>query len=183
MLEPMDAEGGALSETDAFERLVATHRSKVFGLCYRYVGNRADAEDLAQETFLRAYRGLSRFRGDSTLSTWVYRIAVNVCLSWVSSRKPDSEELPADLVDPKPSALERLGRHQRADEVRRAVATLPERQRLTLVLRVYQELTHKEIADIMGCPVGTAKANFFFALKNLKKRVGVGRTEPELRRS
>ncbi len=178
MLDSMESELGPLSATDAFETLVETHRAKVYGLCYRYSGNPADAEDLSQETFLRAYRGLEAFRGDASLSTWIYRIAVNVCLSWISAKKPPAQELPADLVDRGPSALERLHRRQTADTVRNAVATLPDRQRMTLVLRIYQELSHKEIGDIMGCPVGTAKANFFFALKNLKKRIGA--SSPEL---
>ena len=156
-------------ETQAFDDLVRTHRGRVYGLCYRYAGNPADAEDLAQEVFLRAYRGLSGFRGEASLSTWVYRIAVNVCLNWVSSGKRRVEELPEDLVAPGPSPLERLGRKETSAAVRTAVARLPERQRMTLVLRVYQELSHKEIGDIMDCPVGTAKANFFFALKNLRK--------------
>ena len=157
------------NETETFEELVRTHRGRVYGLCFRYCGNSGDAEDLAQEAFLRAYRGLSGFRGDASLSTWVYRITVNVCLNWVSSRKRKAEELPADLVDPGPSPAERLGRKQVSAAVRAAVSRLPERQRMALVLRVYQELSHKEIADIMDCPVGTAKANFFFALKNLRK--------------
>jgi len=159
-------------ETDAsqtFDDLVRTHRGRVYGLCYRYAGNPADAEDLAQEVFLRAYRGLSGFRGEASLSTWIYRIAVNVCLNWISSRKRRVEELPADLADPGPSPMERLGRKETSEAVQTAVSRLPERQRMTLVLRVYQELSHKEIGDIMDCPVGTAKANFFFALKNLRK--------------
>ena len=168
VVAPLD-EPDKIDETQEFEDLVRTHRGRVYGLCYRYAGNRADAEDLAQEVFLRAYRGLSGFRGEASLSTWVYRIAVNVCLNWLSSRKRRVEELPADLVDPRPSPMERLGRKEASSAVRTAVARLPERQRMTLVLRVYQELTHKEIGDIMDCPVGTAKANFFFALKNLRK--------------
>ena len=168
-LELVVAPPDEISETQTFDDLVREHRGSVYGLCYRYAGNRADAEDLAQEVFLRAYRGLSGFRGEASLSTWVYRIAVNVCLNWVSLRKRRVEELPADLVDPGLSPMERLGRKEATAAVHMAVARLPERQRLTLVLRVYQELTHKEIADIMDCPVGTAKANVFFALKNLRK--------------
>jgi RNA polymerase sigma-70 factor (ECF subfamily) len=156
---------------DAFDELVRTHRGRVYGLCYRYAGNAADAEDLAQEVFLRAYRGLPGFRAEASFSTWVYRIAVNVCLNWVSSRKRDDHELPPDLVDPGPSPVEQLSRREASAAVRRAVGKLPGKQRLTLVLRVYQELSHKEIAEVMGCPVGTAKANFFFALKNLRKQL------------
>jgi RNA polymerase sigma-70 factor (ECF subfamily) len=156
-------------DTRTFDELVRTHRGRVFGLCYRYAGNSADAEDLVQEVFLRAYRGLPGFRGEASLSTWVYRIAVNVCLNWVASNKRHVEEIPGDLVDPRPSPVERLGGKEASAAVRAAVGKLPEKQRMTLVLRVYQELTHKEVAEVMGCPVGTAKANFFFALKNLRK--------------
>jgi RNA polymerase sigma-70 factor (ECF subfamily) len=152
------------------DELVRSHRGRVFGLCYRYAGNRADAEDLVQETFLRAYRGLPGFRGDANLSTWVYRIAVNVCLNWVSTQKPRTEELSEELVDPSPSPAQQLGTNQTSAVVREAIGRLPERQRITLLLRVYQELSHKEISEVMDCPVGTAKANFFFALKNLRKQ-------------
>ena len=93
------------NETETFDELVRTHRGRVYGLCYRYSGNSADAEDLAQEVFLRAYRGLAGFRGDASLATWVYRIAVNVCLNWVSARPRPASELPHDLGDPAPSAL------------------------------------------------------------------------------
>jgi len=178
MLGSMDAGIERLSATEAFDQLVQGHKGKVYGLCYRYSGNHADAEDLSQETFLRAYRGLEGFRGDASLSTWVYRIAVNVCLNWVSSRKPTQEELPPNLVDEGPSPHARLGQRQTEAAVRRAVSRLPERQRMTLVLRVYQELRHKEIADIMGCSVGTAKANYFFALKNLRKMMADGPLQP-----
>ena len=166
MLAPMIEPG---DETETFEQLVRSHRRRVYGVCYRYVGNRADAEDLAQEVFLRAYRGLSGFRGEAGFSTWIYRITVNTCLSWLSSRKHTAEELPRELVDPGLSPAERLGRRETSELVQAAVLRLPDRQRMTLVLRVYEELTHKEIAEVMGCPVGTAKANFFFALKNLRK--------------
>ena len=78
--EMPSTESGGLSESERFEALVGAHRGKVYGLCYRYAGNAADAEDLTQEVFLRAFRGLPGFRGEANLSTWVYRIAVNVCL-------------------------------------------------------------------------------------------------------
>ena len=161
------------------EQLAREHRGRIFGLCYRYAGNRDDAEDLVQEVFLKAYRGLDRFRGEASVSTWLYRIAVNTCLNWLAARKGRTEPLPEVLVDPGPSPPERLGRSERAEAVRRAVLRLPDRQRMTLVLRVYEELSHKEVAEIMGCPVGTAKANFFFALKNLRKHLE-GAQAPEI---
>src|SRR4029453_17776796 len=77
--------------TDAFDLIVERHRRPVYQLCYRYVGNHEDASDLAQDVFLRAYRGLRNFRGQSSLSTWLYRIAVNVCLNRVATKSPQTE--------------------------------------------------------------------------------------------
>jgi len=155
--------------TRELEGIVREQRGRLLGLCYRYAGNREDADDLVQEVFLKAYRGLHGFRGEASVSTWLYRIAVNTCLNWLSAKKLRAEELSPNLADPGPSPWERLGRSETAETVRRAVLRLPDRQRMTLVLRVYEELSHKEIADVMGCSLGTAKANFFFALKNLRK--------------
>ena len=159
---------------EAFDSLLRAHRNRIRGICLRYTGNAADAEDLVQEAFLRAYRGLPTFRGESRFSTWLYRITVNVCLNWIASRKPRAEpisnELEIEDSRPSPSAL--LEDRQAAAGIRAAVARLPERQRMTLVLRVYGDLSHREISEIMGGSVGTAKANLFFALKNLKKILG-----------
>ena len=169
----MQAAMSSMDDT-TFDELARTYRTRIFGLCYRYTGNRADAEDLVQDVFLRAYRGLGGFRGDSQLSTWLYRIAVNTCLSWVQKKRFVTEGLSETLPDPKPSPADRLGRRETASAVRTALSKLPERQRMTLVLRVYQELSHKEISEVMDCSVGTAKANFFFALKNLRKQLEHG---------
>jgi RNA polymerase sigma-70 factor (ECF subfamily) len=153
----------------AFDELARSYRSRIYGICYRYTTNRADAEDLVQEVLLRVYRGLPGFRGEARFRTWLYRIAVNACLNWVASARGPSESLPENLPDPRPSVAERLFQRQTAELVRRAVSELPDRQRMTVLLRVYEELSHKEISEIMGCPVGTVKANFFFALKNLRR--------------
>jgi len=146
----------------------------VYQLCYRFVGNHEDASDLTQDVFFRAYRGLSGFRGGSSLATWLYRIGVNACLNRVSARKPITEELDArqhvDTRNESPS--ERVLRQERGARVREAIAQLPPKQRATLVLRMYQELSHEEIADVLGSSVGAVKANFFHALGNLKKLLG-----------
>jgi len=159
-------------EKEVFDRLVLKYQRMVYRLCFRYTGNHPDADDLAQEVFVRAYRGLDGFRSESRFSTWLYRIALNAGMNWVSGRKV-SETLPENLTDTAPSALERLSREQATFELRRAIERLPEKQRATLLLRVDQELSHKEIAEIMGSPVGTVKANLFFALANLRKLMGV----------
>jgi RNA polymerase sigma-70 factor (ECF subfamily) len=143
-------------------------------LCYRFVGNHEDASDLSQEVFLRAFRGLSRFRQQSSLSTWLYRIAVNVCLNRVSAKSLPSEPIEdRQIVDARtPSPSERIMTAERAAKVRAAIAQLPRKQQAALVLRVYHELSHQEIASMLGSSVGAVKANFFHALGNLRKLLG-----------
>jgi RNA polymerase sigma-70 factor (ECF subfamily) len=158
-------------EREAFDRLVERYQRDMYRLCYRYVNNHHDANDLAQEVFLKAYRAIGRFRGASSFSTWLYRIAVNTCLNFRSSRRPDPEELPEALPDRSPGAADRLESEERSRLVRRAVAALPERQRATLILKVYHDLTHEEVAGILGSSVGTVKANLFHALANLRKQL------------
>ncbi len=155
---------------DAFDVLVERYRRQVYQLCYRYAGNHEDAADLAQEVFLRAYRGLGRFKGRSALGTWLYRIAVNVCLSRAATRSRQAEPLDEALAaagggDPVESVMDA----ERARRLRRAIAALPRRQRAVLILRAYQELPHREIARVLGSSVGAVKANFFHALRNLRK--------------
>ncbi len=161
-------------QPDAFEVIVERHRRTVYQLCYRFVGNHEDASDLSQDVFLRAYRGLGTFRGGSSLSTWLYRIGVNLCLNRVSAKLPVTEAIDKQQhIDTRSeSASERVLREERGAQVRRAIATLPPKQRATLILRMYHELSHEEIAGVLGSSVGAVKANFFHALGNLKKRLG-----------
>jgi RNA polymerase sigma-70 factor, ECF subfamily len=155
----------------AFDVLVERHRRHIYQLCFRFTGNHEDASDLAQEAFIRAYRALAGFKGQSAVGTWLHRIAVNVCLNRVSSKAPAVEHLGArDLIDDQAEGADAaLVRAERAAEVRSAISRLPAKQRATLVLRVYHELPHEEIAGILGSSVGAVKANFFHAMANLKK--------------
>ena len=156
---------------EAFDTIVERHQRQVYQLCYRFAGNHEDASDLAQDVFIRAYRGLHSFKGQAAFSTWLYRIAVNVCLNRVGARgqrwttldaadQPDVREERADA---------RILRSERAAAVRAAIARLPKKQRAALILRVYHDLPHDQIAAIVGTSVGAVKANFFHALANLKK--------------
>ncbi|HET7220812.1 MAG TPA: sigma-70 family RNA polymerase sigma factor [Vicinamibacterales bacterium] len=158
-------------DSTAFDVIVERHRRQVYQLCFRYVGNHEDASDLAQDAFVRAFKGLKGFKGQSSLSTWLYRIAVNVCLNRVALKTPRAEALdPAERIDTRAERPDvTLLRAERAGEVRAAIRDLPPKQRATLILRVYHELPHEEIAAILGSSVGAAKANFFHALANLKK--------------
>jgi RNA polymerase sigma-70 factor, ECF subfamily len=159
---------------DAFDAIVERHQRSVYQVCYRFVGNHEDASDLAQEAFVRAWRGLAQFKGEAALATWLYRIATNLCLTRVSLKAPPLEPLVDDrFVDGRhddPSAA--IARAERAEAVRRAIATLPRKQRATVILRAYQELSHQQIAEILGSSVGAVKANFFHALANLRRALG-----------
>jgi RNA polymerase sigma-70 factor (ECF subfamily) len=157
---------------EAFDEIVVRHRRAVYRLCYRFAGNHDDATDLAQEVFLRAFRSLGAFKGEAAVGTWLYRIAVNLSLNTVGSRvrraemSVDERALPASgEADPVTRAIAA----ERAAEVRAAIAKLPPKQRATLILRVYQELPHQEIARLLGSSVGAAKANLFHALHNLER--------------
>jgi RNA polymerase sigma-70 factor (ECF subfamily) len=157
--------------TEAFDLIVERHRRHVYRLCRRFVNRHEDAADLSQDVFLRAYRGLRRFRADASLSTWLYRIGVNVCLNKVSARVPpqtsldDAPPLMAAPDDPTGG----LVCAERATKVRAAIGRLPRKQRATLILRIYHDLSHQEIATVLGISVGAAKANLFHALGNVKK--------------
>jgi RNA polymerase sigma-70 factor, ECF subfamily len=153
-----------------FDRLVERYQRDVYRLCYRYVNDHHDASDMAQEVFLRAYRALDKFRGDSAFSTWLYRIAVNTCLSFRSSRR-SAEELPESLPDTREGVVAGIEREERAGRVRLAIQDLPEKQRATLILKMYHDLSHEEIAGVMGTTVGTVKANLFHALSKLRRRL------------
>jgi RNA polymerase sigma-70 factor (ECF subfamily) len=161
-------------EREAFDRLVERYQRDVYRLCYRYVNNHQDANDMAQDVFLKAYRAIGRFRGDSSFSTWLYRIAVNTCLNFRAARRLPQDELSDQIADGGASAAERMHEAERSAEVRRAVSRLPEKQRATLILKIYQDLTHEEVAGILGSSVGTVKANLFHALANLKKLMTAG---------
>jgi RNA polymerase sigma-70 factor (ECF subfamily) len=155
----------------AFDVIVRRHQRQVYQLCYRFVGNHEDASDLSQDVFVRAYRGLRGFKGDSAFATWLYRIGVNVCLNRVGTRTPIQTQLGAiDVADFRVERADSaLLRTERAAQVRSAIARLPRKQRATLILRVYHEMPHEQIAGVLGSSVGAVKANFFHAVANLRK--------------
>ena len=158
---------------DAFDVIVERHRRQVYQVCYRFVGNHEDAADLSQDVFVRAFKGLKRFKGESALGTWLYRVAVNTSLNRAAVKRPELQPIEAfehvdtRAVDP----LRRIVMGERALSIRKAIRQLPPKQRATVILRVYQELSHEEIAHVLGGSVGAAKANLFHALGNLKRLV------------
>ena len=173
-LDPDDGDlvrAAAGGDRAAFEALVARHQRNVYRLCYRFVPNHEDASELAQDAFVRAYRSLEKFEGQAQFSTWLHRITVNVCLNRLALKTP--KPAPLKDVEQTPGREERVDeamlRSERASRVRAAIARLPEKQRATLILRVYHDLPHEEIARALGSSVGAAKTNLFHALGNLRK--------------
>jgi RNA polymerase sigma-70 factor (ECF subfamily) len=156
-------------DESAFEELVRRHRERVYRAAWRVAGDHAEADDLAQESFLRAYRSLSGFRGESRFLTWMMRIVMNLALSRRGSRSPTVPLEEARHVGAGESAGDAALRRQ----VRQAVATLPPRQRQVLVLKVYEGMKFREVADVMEISVGTAKATFFQAVRGLRKRLAI----------
>jgi RNA polymerase sigma-70 factor (ECF subfamily) len=158
----------------AFDLVVERHQRGVYQLCYRFVANHEDASDLTQDVFLRAYRGLRNFRGQSSLGTWLYRIGVNVCLNRVSAKAPPTESIDdRQHVDTqRERADDKVLRAERAARLRAAITQLPRKQRAALILRMYHDMAHQEIAETLGSSVGAVKANVFHALQNLKKILG-----------
>jgi len=162
-----------------FDELVRRYQQRVYALLYRFVRNPEDATELAQDVFVRAYRALPGFQGKSSFYTWLYRIAVNVALSFLRRRRrrgatDAAEQLDQDAVMNLPSPdnpARDLEQVRLRETIARAVDALPARQRATFIMRQYQQLTNDEIAESLKCPVGTVKANYFFAVKNLQQKL------------
>ena len=158
-------------DQEAFAIIVRRHQRNVYQLCYRFAGNHEDAADWSQDVFVRIFKALPKFKGDAALGTWMYRVCVNACLNRVASRRASSESLDAAREIPArgDSPFEQVLRLERAAAVRAAVDKLPPKQRAAVVLRVYQQLSHEEIAEILESSVGAVKANFVHALGHLKR--------------
>ena len=159
-------------DTEAFGALVQQYQGEIYRLTYRMTRNAEDAKDLAQEAFVQAYRALRSFRGQSRFSTWLYRIAVNLCLNHLKvTAREDLAEVSGDLPGSRTDALDVLLADERDRAVAAAIETLPPQQKATLLLRVQQGLGHREIAEILDCSEGTAKANYFHAVRALQRKL------------
>ncbi len=148
-------------DEDAFDSLFEKYHQPIYSICYRFVRNEEDAKEITQDVFLRIYRNLKKFNEKSKFFTWVYRITVNTCISF--KRKFHSTE---ELDGSFPAQQERnIALKKAIDD---AMAKLPERQRMTFILRHYEGYTFDEIGEIMDITTGAAKANHFQAIKKLR---------------
>ena len=150
----------------AFEALIREHQRMIHSLCYRMSGSLADAEDLAQETFIHAYQHLDAFRAEARFSSWLYRIAVNQCLNWQKRRQRlDQLHKEWSEQDREPSGAD-TGRSQRIQE---ALLKLPPKQRAAVIMTAYDGLTHAEAAAALGCSETTVSWRLFAARGKLKR--------------
>ncbi len=168
----------AAGEREAFDDLVMKYQKPLYSLLYRMVSNREDAADLLQKTFVKAFTGLSSFEQRSTFKTWLYQIAINLAKNVYRDRsRVEHVSIDNVILRKNPRTLETLIEKERRILLRQALAGLPEKQRITLLLRIQGEKKFEEIAAIMECSLGTAKANYHHAVQKLKAVMGGGDKE------
>ncbi len=152
----------------AFDELVSRHEVRIYNLCYRMLRDQNDARDLAQDTFVKAYKALSKFDGRSSFSTWIYRIAVNGCINFLKKKPREvALEFPHEGVssyNPEATYRQRMMRKV----ISEAVNMLPDVQRAVFTLKQFEGLSYKEIAEYLGKSIGTIKASHHQAVNNLK---------------
>jgi RNA polymerase sigma-70 factor (ECF subfamily) len=168
-------EGCRRGEPDALRELFEAHKDKVYSIALRYSGDGAVAMDIAQDVFLKLFSSIRNFRGDSNFESWLYRIVVNSCLDQKRRARrliPLVDGLLDALQSPGASALDQVVRSELSSRLRSAVARLPAEQRIVIVLRYTQGLSYDEIAEILGCSVGTVASRLNRVHKILGRRLG-----------
>jgi RNA polymerase sigma-70 factor, ECF subfamily len=167
-------------DAESFNELILRWERPIYVLAYRTIGREEDARDVCQETFLRAFRALPGFRGQAKFSSWLYRIALNLCRDWMRrERRAPTVQAPegVDLLDlaaaaePSESIEDLVARKDLARAVERVMARLPEEQRTAIVLKEFHGLTFREIADLMGCPLSTVKTRLYQGLTVLRREL------------
>jgi RNA polymerase sigma-70 factor, ECF subfamily len=160
-------------ERRAFDELVRRHQRAIFTVARRYLRNDADAADVAQQTFVRAFKALDGFRGAASVRSWLYRIAINVALNHVRDHaREKSQEIEENRLTTNATGPQRIIAGEDAARLRAAIAELPPKQRMVLELRVFDDLSFKEVAELADCSENTAKVNFHYAVKKLRDILG-----------
>ena len=181
------AQGG---DVDSFNQLILRWERPIYALAYRVIGREEDARDVCQETFLRAFRALPGFKGQAKFSSWLYRIALNLCRDWIRRQRrapvmqaPEGVEL-MDLASergPVESIEDLVSRRVLSEVVAEAMTLLPEEQRTAIILKEYHGMTFQEIADLQACPLSTVKTRLYQGLSVLRRHLEKnGRMAPQL---
>lgn len=167
-------------DADSFNELILRWERPIYALAYRTIGREEDARDVCQDTFLRAFRALPGFRGDAKFSSWLYRIALNLCRDWMRrERRTPVVQAPEDMdlmelaaaAEPSESIEDLVARKDMFRLVEKAMAKLPPEQRTAIVLKEYHGLTFQEIADLVGCPLSTVKTRLYQGLTVLRREL------------
>jgi RNA polymerase sigma-70 factor (ECF subfamily) len=167
-------------DLDSFNQLVLRWERPIYALASRVIGREEDARDVAQETFLRAFRALKGFKGQAKFSSWLYRITLNLCRDWMRrERRTPVSQAPegVDIIEmageatPSESIEDLVSRHELGRAVGKAMALLPEEQRTAIILKEYHGLTFQEIADLLDCPLSTVKTRLYQGLSVLRKHL------------
>jgi len=169
-------------DTEAFDELVTRYRTRVFGMIYNMVHNEQDAWDLAQDSFLKAWKSIGRFRGQSSFYTWIYRIVMNVTIDWLRKKKikggdaefDDAIQLreidPASKTVPKTGALphQAMERDEIRGRIEKAIGQLSPEHRAVILMKEMDDMQYHEIAEALGCSIGTVMSRLFYARKKLQ---------------
>ena len=169
-------------DVEAFEQLITSYQKKIVNLSYRMLGNMSDAEDAAQDIFIRVFRSISGFNEQSTFSTWIYRIATNVCLDMLRKKKRQNEkntisihrgeendEYELQIEDNQPSPYERAQKNAAMQALEKALNQLGDEQKMVIILRDINGLSYEEIAEITNCTLGTVKSRINRSRLTLRK--------------
>ena len=177
-------------DADSFNQLILRWERPIYALAYRTIGRQEDARDVCQETFLRAYRALPGFRGQAKFSSWLYRIALNLCRDWSrKQRRAPVMQMPEGLAPvelagergPVESIETLVARREMSAVVEEAMALLPDEQRTAIILKEYHGMTFQEIADFQGCPLSTVKTRLYQGLSVLRRHLEKnGQMTPQL---
>ena len=167
-------------DVESFNQLVVRWERPIYALAYRVIGREEEARDVVQETFLRAFRGIGNFRGQAKFSSWVYRIALNLCRDWIR-RERRTPILPApdgvDVIElaaeqgPAESIEDLVARNDMSQVVADLMTRLPEEQRTAIILKEYHGMTFQEIADLQGVPLSTVKTRLYQGLNVLQRHL------------
>src|SRR6266478_3091781 len=168
-------------DTEAFDELVTRYRTRIFGMIYNMVHSEQDAWDLAQDSFVKAWKSIKRFRGHSSFYTWIYRIVVNVTIDWLRKKQvkggsefDDAIHLkeidPASKTLPKADALpyEKMEQSEIRGRIDNAIAQLSPEHRAVILMKEIEEMQYHEIAEMLGCSIGTVMSRLFYARKKLQ---------------
>ena len=177
-------------DAESFNQLILRWERPIYALAYRVIGLEEDARDVCQETFLRAFRALPGFKGQAKFSSWLYRIALNLCRDWIrKQRRAPTMQMP-EGVDPLEMASDRgpaesietlVARRELSAVVEEAMALLPEEQRTAIILKEYHGMTFQEIAELQGCPLSTVKTRLYQGLSVLRRHLEKnGRMSPQM---